>query len=281
MTIEGYRSAIDSVWLPASGRSLVGVPAIRELLAHFKLERPRSLRQVPQWDLGLVLRYLRLPRFSPTNIDQNPMDFSMKTAFLTLLALARRSSDVHAMDPRRLSYSDRAVIVPPYAGYLPKIRSAAEGGPRYQPMVIRRLTAITSDSRELLLCPARTLLAYHNWADRRSPRRTRFFVSTRSDARPVLKATLASWVKKLIRAAYSHAESSQTALSLAGVRVHEVRAIASSLAMQSTYALEDILRAAQWATPSVFASYYLRDVSTYDGHLYSLGSLVVAGQILG
>lgn len=92
---------------------------------------------------------------------------------------------------------------------------------------------------------------------------------------------MASWVKKLIRAAYSHAESSHSALSLASVSVHEVRAIASSLAVQSTFALEDVLGAAQWATPSVFASFYLRDVSSFDGHLFSLGSLVVAGQILG
>ena len=281
VTIEGYRSAIDSVWLPASGRTLADAPAIRELIAHFRLERPRSVHQIPRWDLGLVLRFLRLPQFRPAVIDRNPMFFSMKTVFLTLLALARRCSDVHAMDPRRLSYSDRAVIVPPFAGYLPKIRSAAEGAPRYQPMVIRRLSAITSDSEELLLCPARTLLSYHRWAERRSPNRARFFLSTRSDAKPVVKATMASWVKKLVRAAYTQAESSQEALSLAGTRVHEVRAIASSLALQSTFALEDILGAAQWATPSVFASYYLRDVSSFDGHIYSLGSLVVAGQILG
>ncbi len=250
-------------------------------VASFKAERPRTINRVPKWDLGLVLRYLREPMFHPSRIVNNPMLFSQKTAFLTLLALARRCSEVHAMDPRRFSVTDRAVIVPPFPGFLPKIRSTAEGAVRYSPMVIRKLSALTDDPEELLLCPARTLIAYHEWAKKRIPDRDRFFVSVTGLAHSVEKATLASWVKKLIRSAYAHTETSADALALTSTRVHEIRAIAASLALQSTFALSDVLSAAQWSTPSVFASYYLRDVSAFDGRTHSLGPVIIAEKRLG
>ena len=97
----------------------------------------------------------------------------------------------------------------------------------------------------------------------------------------VEKAIISSWVKKLIRSAYAHAETSSDALALASTGVHEVRAIASSLAVQSTFALRDVLAAAQWTTPSVFASYYLRDVSAFDGQVHSIGPVIIAEKQLG
>jgi len=42
-----------------------------------------------------------------------------------------------------------------------------------------------------------------------------------------------------------------------GILPLEIHALASSLAVQSTFALTDVLGAAQWATPLVFASFYL------------------------
>ena len=280
VTIEGYRSTIDSVW-SSSNRSLVGEYTIQQLIARLKAERPRPVHRVPKWDLGLVLRFLREPQFHPSRIEKEPMLFSQKTAFLTLLALARRCSEVHALDPRRVSTTNRCVIIPPFPVFLPKIRSTAEGADRYQPMVIRKLSALTDDPDELLLCPARTLLAYHKWAEKRVPNRDRFFISINRDAHCVEKATLSSWVKKLIRSAYAHAETSSEALALANTGVHEVRAIAASLALQATFALSDVLNAAQWTTPSVFASYYLRDVSAYDGKLHTLGPVIVAEKRIG
>ena len=157
----------------------------------------------------------------------------------------------------------------------------AEGQIHYEPMTIRKLNALTDDPDELSLCAANTILAYHKWASKRNPSRTRFFISSHNDGHPVVKATLASWIKKLIREAYAHTESSAEDLTLSDARVHEIRAIATSLALQSTFALTDIISAAQWKTPSIFASFYLRDTSVYDGKTHSFGPLIVAGQRLG
>ena len=279
VTIEGYRSAIDSVWLPTSGRTMAGDDNIRQLIANFKMERPRAVIHVPKWDLSLVLRYLRSrPEFHPRNIGGCHLYFAQKTVFLALLAAGRRCQDIHALDPRRISISTNAVIIPPFPAYLPKVRSTAEGQERYEPIAFKKLSTFTSDKEDLLLCPAQTLLYYDKWARKRAPKRHRFFVSNRHDAKPVVLNTMSSWVKKVIRAAYSHAEGDTDALAMAQARPHEVRAVAASLALQSTFALTDIIGAAQWSTPSVFAAFYLRDVSSLDGKLHTIGPLIVAGK---
>ena len=277
VTIEVYRSAIDSVWVPSSGRTLAGNNFIIQLIASFKRERPRPVNRVPKWDLNVVLRYLRHPKFHPSRINDCSYYFAQKTVFLALLALARRCQDVHAFDPRRISQDDRAVHIYPYPGYVGKVKSTAEGGERFLPMSIRKLRAITDDPDELLLCPARTVLIYDSWAEKKKPSRERFFLSTQADGHPVCKATVASWVKKLIREAYSHTEADSQALALSSARVHEIRAIAASLAFQTNFSLVDILSSAQWATPSVFASFYLRDVSTFDGKMHNFGPVIIAG----
>ena len=281
VTIEGYRSAIDSVWLPFSGRTLAGNNFIIQLIANFKSERPRPVNRIPKWDLNVVLRYLRLPKFHPSRINDCPLYFSQKTVFLALLALSRRCQDIHAFDPKRISEDPRAVHICPYPGYVGKIKSTAEGRKRFLPMTIRKLHALTVDPDELLLCAASSVLIYHKWAKKRNPSRERFFISTQRDGHPVTKSTVASWVKKLIREAYSYTETDSQALALATPKVHEIRAVAASLALQSTFSLEDILGAAQWSTPSVFASFYLRDVSSFDGKMHAFGPVIVAGQRLG
>ena len=142
-------------------------------------------------------------------------------------------------------------------------------------MVIRALQAITDNPGELALCPVAALRDYHSWAERRHPRRSRFFLSLRQDGKPVSKATISAWVVKLLRWAYSHASDEDARLT--STSVHEIRALAASIALQSTFALSDLLRAATWATPSMFASHYLRDVSGLRDGTHVLSPCVVAG----
>ncbi len=272
-SIDGYRSAIHSVW-GAVGRSLTDSYHVSRLLRSFRVERPRSCFTFPRWDLNLVLRVLARPPFSPVD-PTKPLWRSAKTVFLLLLASARRRGDIHAIDPRRITFTRTGAILEPFPGYLPKIRSTAEGESRYQPIVIRSLSAITDDPGELALCPVRALRSYHSWAGKRSPNRKRFFLSLRQGGQPVAKATISAWVVKLLKLAYSHASTEDA--RLASTSVHEIRALAASIALQSTFALSDVLRAAAWATPCVFAAYYLRDVSGLRDGLHVLSPCVVAG----
>ncbi len=67
---------------------------------------------------------------------------SRKTVFLLLLALARCVSDIHAIDPNRITKQGNNLILQPVPGFLPKMASAAEGQVMFQPIVVRSLSAV-------------------------------------------------------------------------------------------------------------------------------------------
>jgi len=275
ITIEGYRSAINSVWR-AAGRTLNDSFHVEQLLKSFRKDRPRSIVVFPKWDLNLVLRTLTRPPFHPVD-KSDPFFISAKTVFLLLLASARRRGDIHAIDPKRVTFTRTGAVLEPCPRYLPKVLSTAEGEIRYAPILIKNLSAITTDPDELALCPVSTLKSYDAYARAKAPNRSQFFISTRQGGNPVCKATISSWVVKLIRRAYENASEQDAALASASV--HEVRALAASLAVQSTFAISDVLKAATWATPTTFASFYLRDVSGIQGKLHVLSPCVIAGNL--
>lgn len=243
----------------------------------FKVDRPRSVVVLPKWDLALVLRVLSRAPYEPLpSIDFK--NLSAKTVFLLLMATARRKGDVHAIDPRRITYVGPNAILHTLPGYIPKVRANAEGEARYTPMVVRGLSAFASDAADLTLCPVRALKAYDGRAKRMVSDRPQFFVSNKGDRSPVTKNTISAWVVKLIRSAYSAATEEDCRLH--STSVHEVRAIASSLAFQATFALSNVMSAATWANPTTFIEFYLRDVTGLQGKLHVIAPCVVAGQTL-
>ena len=271
--LEGYRSAINSVWT-FNGRSLNGCPEIQSLLKTFRAERPRTVHHFPKWDLALVLRKLTLAPFEPLEgISQYHL--SLKTVFLLLLASARRVGDIHAIDPKRIHIQPNAVTLQPYPGYLPKTASVAEGERRYMPIVIRRLSNFASEPEDMKLCPVRTLLAYDSFAKTLKAGRHEFFLSLNRPYTTVCKQTIAAWAVKLIKLAYS--TDSENDRTLPNVNVQEVRAIAASLLHQATYSIEQVLAMATWASPTTFTSYYLREVSGLEGSLHTISPCIVAG----
>lgn len=276
-SINGYRAAINSVWTVLD-RNISADVVVSRLLSAFKIKRPRPLVTVPQWNLAVVLRYLRTDQFDQSAIRRNPKLFAAKTALLLLLALARRCGDVHAIDPHRITWQKDAAVLVPFPGYLPKVFSAAEGESRYQPMIVRGLSRITTEREELKLCPLLNLRAYNDWAVSVAPHRNRFWISTHGIHKPVVKATLSSWVKNIIRSA--HATASHSDARIVGARVHELRAIASSLAVQATFKMEDVLNAASWKSSTTFTSFYLRDVSGLQGQLQVIGPCVAAASLI-
>lgn len=247
---------------------------ISQLLKNFQLNRPKPLVSVPKWDLTLVLRVLSRQPYEPLS-DIDFKRLAMKTVFLLLLASARRRGDIYAIDPRRITYTDRAAILFPFPGYLPKVTSTAEGQERFKPIVIRQLSNVTPDPAELVLCPVRALKMYDKIASRRAPGRTRFFISTAAAARPVCKNTISAWTVRLIREAYEAATADD--LRLYRAHTHEIRAISASLALQANFALDDVLAAATWKNASTFTDYYLRDVEGIQQGLHTLTPCVVAG----
>lgn len=272
-TLTNYRTAINSVW-KALGRYEGDSYCISQLMKSFRVDRPRSLVVLPKWDLALVLRVLSRTPYEPLHSIAFK-NLSSKTVFLLLLATARRKGDVHAIDPKRITYSGHNVILHTLPKYIPKVRANAEGEARYAPMVVRGLASFASDAADLTLCPVRALKAYDSLAKRMVPDRPQFFISNKGDRNPVTKNTISAWVVKLLRSTYAAASDEECRLH--STSVHEVRAIASSLAFQATFSLKDVLSAASWSNPTTFTEYYLRDVSGLQGKLHVIAPCVVAG----
>ena len=73
-------------------------------------------------------------RYEPLHVQRASIkDLSAKTVSLLLLASSRRRGDIHAIDPKRVTFTTAGhAILVPSPGYLPTIRSTAEGQGQYQ-----------------------------------------------------------------------------------------------------------------------------------------------------
>ena len=92
------------------------------------------------------------------------------------------------------------------------------------------------------------------------------------------KNTISSWIRKLLHWVYSSAP--EDVIQLSSAKTHEVRALASSMAFRGSMALEEVLKACTWKSANTFATHYLRDVSSFDEDLHSLGPLVAAQSVV-
>ncbi len=274
--LQGFRSAINSVWA-YQGRSLNNSYEITCLLKSFSVERPRTINKFPKWDLALILRTLNQAPYEPLS-TASPLHLTRKAVFLLLLASAHRVSDINALDPQRTVVRPDAMILQLIPGFLPKAATAAEGAPRYSPIVIRRLKNYATDPENLTLCPVRALLAYERYASNLKEDCDHYFLSLTAPYQPVKKATISGWAVQLIKDSYTNATESD--LRLSSVNAHEVRAIATSLAFQATHSLDHVMATAKWANHSTFTSYYLRDVSGIQGRIHTIGPCVVVSHMM-
>ena len=83
-TINGYRTAIVETLGPA-GHHIAQSSGLHRLLSSFHRDRPKSSRNLPKWNLSVVLNELTKAPFEPMkNTDLKHL--TMKTAFLLALA---------------------------------------------------------------------------------------------------------------------------------------------------------------------------------------------------
>lgn len=333
-TIKGYRSAIARVY------SLCGLPDpgadrdITRLLNNFSLNRPRSVRLFPKWNIDLVLDFLAHEPFEP--LEAASMDsLTKKTVFLITLATAGRVSEIQALSARRdcLRFNQNgSVSMLTFPGFVAKNRLPEVGSQRY---TLRPL-------EEEVFCPVRALSCYlDRTKDRRKPDDP-LFLPLHGSAR-TSPQLISSWIKSLIERAYeaaadrhrhevaadtpsegrtvrsgpgesaltnpasafvaatsgstagvspgsrgsaqpqgvSGADAQRSGVSGVGVEspvseirdaseftppdlhrpAHELRAIASSLALYRGAALSDITKSVGWSSASTFGRFYLRHIS--------------------
>ena len=94
LTIDGYTTAIFDTLGPA-GHHISQSSDLNRLLSSFHIDRPKSSRNLPKWNLSVVLNELTKAPFEPMK-DTDLKHLTLKTAFLLALASGKHHSKIYA-----------------------------------------------------------------------------------------------------------------------------------------------------------------------------------------
>ena len=249
ITIKGYRSALSSL-MASRGLDISHDPDLNALIRSFSIERPRTVRETPRWDLYLVLRFLMRHPFEPMNVC-SLADLTRKTAFLLTLASAKRNSEVWAFSADVVFGHDKQSATLRFLpGFIAKTQKPDRPDTALSPVTIPALAPFTGpDLPEKALCPIRALRYYLSRTNISDPGRSkRLFVSIKPGRqKDIAKATISGWIKGIIRSAYSEAKSEDIPhLTSQNVQARELRAMATSLAFHQHHSLKQVMEAASW-----------------------------------
>ena len=161
-TIDGYRTAIVDTLCPA-GHHIAQSSGLHRLLSSFHRDCPKSSRNLPKWNLSVVLNELTKAPFEPMK-DTDLKHFTLKTAFLLALASGKRCSENHAWVANKVSHLgqwEKGALFPS-SDFIEKKQLAREGSQNVSPVTIPALTTIVDRQfkEDRTLCPVWALRYY-------------------------------------------------------------------------------------------------------------------------
>ena len=115
-TIDGYRIAIVDTLGPV-GHHILQNSDLHRLLSSFHRDHPKSSRNLPKWNLYVVLNKLTKAPFEPMK-DTDLKHLTLRTAFLLALASSKRRSKIHAWVANRVSNLGQWVALLPCSLFL-------------------------------------------------------------------------------------------------------------------------------------------------------------------
>ncbi|KAK6192565.1 hypothetical protein SNE40_004013 [Patella caerulea] len=119
---------------------------------------------------------------------------------------------------------------------------------------------MASDPKDLLLCPCRALDAYIDRTQNLRSNESQLFITYQEGYhKPAAKSSLSRWIVSLLKYVYK-----TRGRDLPVVRAHDTRKMSTSWALFNGAPLEDILKAAHWASDNTFTTFYLKDVPTSE-----------------
>ena len=199
-TIDGYRTAIVDTLGPAS-HHIAQNSDLHRLLSSFHRDRPKSSRNLPRWNLSVVLNELTKSPFEPMK-DTDLKHLTLKTAFLLALASGKCRSKIHAWVANKISNLGQweKVALFPSSDFIAQNQLAREDSQSVSLVTIPALMTIVDRQfkEDRTLCPVRALRYYLDRTKDLRGSRSPLFISFKkghtSDIRP---ATLSSWLKQL------------------------------------------------------------------------------------
>ena len=141
-TIDGYRTAIVDTLGPMA-QHIAHNADLHRLLSSFHRDRPKSSRNLPKWNLSVVLNELTKAPFEPMK-DSDLKHLTLKTAFLLALASGKRRSEIHAWVANKVANLGQweKVALFPSSDFIAKNQLAREGSQSVSPVTIPALTTI-------------------------------------------------------------------------------------------------------------------------------------------
>ena len=121
---------------------------LHRLLSSFHWDHPKSSRNLPNWNLSVVLYELTKAPFEPMK-DTDLKQLTLKTAFLLALASGKRRNAWVANKVSNLGQWEKVALFP--SDFIAKNQLAREGSQSVSPVTIPALTTI-DNSKETEPC---------------------------------------------------------------------------------------------------------------------------------
>ena len=114
---------------------------VQTLLSSFHRDCPKSFRNLPKWNLSVVLNELTKAPFEPMK-DTDLKHLTLKTAFLLALTSGKHRSKIHAWVVNKVSNLGQweKVALVPSSDFIAKNQLAREGSQSVSPVTIPALT---------------------------------------------------------------------------------------------------------------------------------------------
>ncbi|KAG6937283.1 hypothetical protein G0U57_010273 [Chelydra serpentina] len=253
-SLKVHLAAISAFHPGSEGHSIFAHPVVRRFLKGLEKVHPSIKPPVPAWDLNLVLSRLTGPPFEPL-ASCSLLYLSWKVAFLVAITSARRVSELKALlcDPPYTIFHKDKVQLRPHPSFLPKVVSPFHMSQDiFLPVFFPKPHANSKEQR-LHSLDVRRALAFYIERTRPFRKTSQLFVAIaeRSKGAPVSSQRISSWITACIRACYDLARAPMPA-----VTAHSTRAQASSAAFLANVPLQEICRAATWASVHTFTTHY-------------------------
>ena len=220
----------------------------------------------PPWDLDKVLEYLAGPPFESLH-KASLLNLTKKALFLLAMATAKRVSELQALS-FSVSFQGEDLVLYYDPFFRAKTESAANPLPRS--VVVPSLSDFVGDLYERVHCPVRAIRYLRKAARTDSFIPSRLFVSPQNPRRAMSKNAISFYLRQLIM-------DSGAVSSSRPPRAHDIRGIATSLHYHSNLSLTHLMKTATWKSNRVFATRYLKDVSSTHERIQQFGPLVIAG----
>lgn len=239
-TINTIRSAISMTHEEVDGTRIGQHPLVSRFLKGVFNSRPPAPKYSSTWDVDVVLTYLGS---LPENKELSFQLLSHKVAMLFALASADRCSDLALLDLNFRTHLPDGVKF-----QIPGLTKTRRRGPP----VVALYPKLSQNDK---LCPVEAVKEYEKrtqeFRSGSSDTSNPLFLSVRKPHKPVKACTIGHWLKSV--------------MSLAGVdtgvfSAHSTRGAATSKAKAAGVSIADIMKTANWSSPSTFSRFYHRPI---------------------